>query len=62
MSTLEHSLGQLDGIASAAEKREAPSSVDDGLGCMRGLAIAMLFNAALVLIGCAAWIVWRWLK
>lgn len=35
---------------------------DDGLGCARGFAVAMLCNASLVMIVAAGWEVWRLLR
>jgi hypothetical protein len=65
MSTLGRSFQHLDSITAPAEKEltePAVASIDDCMGCMRGLAVALLFNAALVLAGMAIWTIWRWLR
>lgn len=65
MGTLGHSFRHLEGIPSPVEEElvePAAASIDDGLGCLRGLAIALLFNAAFVLTGVVLWAIWRWLK
>jgi hypothetical protein len=46
---------------------EAPASgcsapEDDGLGCMRGFAVAMLLNVGFVLMIAAGWELWRLLR
>ena len=47
----------------AALLEEEPfAPADDGLGCMRGLAIAMLCNIVLALVGTACWELWRLLR
>jgi hypothetical protein len=33
--------------------------IDDGLGCIRGLAFAMAFNVVLVLTSFAGWTLWH---
>ena len=64
MSTYTHSLRPVHDkrlpLAEHAEPREAPE--DDGLGCMRGLAVAMFCNVILVLMIAAVWGLWRLLR
>jgi hypothetical protein len=71
MSTLSHtfhpatakrlSLVHTDAFPTeASAERFHPA--DDGLGCMRGLAVAMLCNVVFVLIIAAGWELWRLLR
>jgi len=68
MSTFIHSLQlvhnrglelvQRDTAPKAASAKEFRVPADDGLGCMRGLAVAMLCNIFLVLIIAGGWGLW----
>jgi hypothetical protein len=41
---------------------EASIVLDDGLGCVRGIAFAMLFNVVFALTIAGAWEAWRLLR
>ena len=43
-----------------SEEPHAPT--DDGLGCMRGFAVAMLFNIILTAAVIAGWQLWRFFR
>jgi hypothetical protein len=64
MSTLSHSLQQIRvnrlKLAEADQPQVAPE--DDGLGCVRGLAVAMLCNVIFLLMIAAGWELWRVLR
>ena len=72
MSTFSHSLQSTHAVhlslvpketdASSLKSKESSVPADDGLGCMRGLAVAMLFNAALILMIAGCWELWRLLR
>lgn len=49
-------------IVSTAENPESIFPKEDGLGCMRGLAVAMLCNIVLGLMIVGAWELWRFLR
>jgi hypothetical protein len=73
MSTLSHTLqpthaehlsfahNDVD-ISTGALTEEPRIPTDDGLGCMRGLAIAILFNIILASAVIAGWQLWRILR
>lgn len=52
-TSLRHDLPQ-----EVASAKEFDTPADDGLGFMRGLAIAMLCNLSLVLVIAAGWVLW----
>lgn len=68
MSTFSHSLPSVHGkglslVSSRAVLQPLDSAVqNDGLGCMRGLAFAMLLNLLFWLIILAGWEVWHHLR
>lgn len=52
-----------DTFREAHASTEGPrASVDDGLGCFRGLAVAMFCNLILGLMVAAGWGLWRLLR
>jgi hypothetical protein len=56
-----HSIVHVDGPAEIFSE-EPQASTDDGLGCMRGFAVAMLFNIILASVAIASWQLWRILR
>ena len=64
MSTISHSLRSIQArhlqLVERAEPRGIPE--DDGLGCMRGLAVAMICNLIFALMIAAGWGLWRLLR
>jgi hypothetical protein len=72
MSTLSHSLqlvhgrriklAQFDAASETAAREEFHIPEDDGLGCARGFAVAMLCNILLALVIAAGWELWRLLR
>ena len=64
MSTFSHSLQVIRVNGRRLVKTDEPQAVpeDDGLGCMRGLAVAMLCNVVFVLMVAAGWELWRMLR
>ena len=70
MSTFSHSLDHVRVRKLQLVRRDAYITADptpgefiakpdDGLGVIRGLALAMLFNAAIALLVTGAWELWR---
>ena len=47
---------------SEALEAQATAPADDGLGCMRGLAVVMLLNVVFLLTILAGWELWRHLR
>ncbi|HVW78853.1 MAG TPA: hypothetical protein VHB45_14665 [Alloacidobacterium sp.] len=66
MSTFSHSLPSAHGKRlSLVSRTEPPLNTiahDDGLGCMRGLAFAMLFNLVFWGVIFGAWEIWHHLR
>ncbi len=73
MSTLSHPLEPIRIKRLSVVRKDAAASLeppledihlrsDDGLGCMRGLAVAMLCNVILASIIIAGWELWRLLR
>jgi hypothetical protein len=50
---------QLDLPLEVASAKEFRIPADDGLGCMRGLGVAMLCNILLVLVIASGWVLWN---
>ena len=64
MSTISHSLRSIQArhlqLIERAESQEGPE--DDGLGCVRGLAVVMLCNLIFAMMIAAGWGLWRLLR
>ncbi|WP_158749542.1 hypothetical protein [Acidobacterium sp. S8] len=70
MSTFSHSLSPVHArrlalvstvsTPQSVEKRETIPA-DDGLGCIRGLVVALLFNIFLATVFVCSWEVWHYL-